>query len=288
MVPAARARRLSFLSLVGALLAWSGLPRCGVLFQEAEIEGGGARQMARKVKAVRAIARFLSQQLPNEVGNSFDSNAIAESYGTSAMHHWVDRAGAAASAERLEAELMGMKIGRKAGTERRRWAMHARRLARQRQLQNRQSRPENGMLHWADRPAAIASPQHLEEQLASMTIGGLSGVEGRRGAARLRRLARERAQRGERFHRFAPDASVKAKAAPAASATPWRRKVALASSQYDTNAIGESFRGASSGGDLAREDAQHVEQELVALKIGGEAGTEGRRQAMRLRRMQRQ
>merc|ERR1719383_290701 len=106
------------------------------------------------------------------------------------MNRRVDHAGLSTS-EQLENDLMSMKTGGKASEDPRRLAMQARRLAKQQELEQREEDHENSMLRWADRPAAIASPQQLEEDLTKMQIGHVGGLEGHRGAMRLQRLARE-------------------------------------------------------------------------------------------------
>eukprot|EP00418_Pyrodinium_bahamense_P095825 CAMPEP_0179036670 /NCGR_PEP_ID=MMETSP0796-20121207/13735_1 /TAXON_ID=73915 /ORGANISM="Pyrodinium bahamense, Strain pbaha01" /LENGTH=218 /DNA_ID=CAMNT_0020732959 /DNA_START=69 /DNA_END=725 /DNA_ORIENTATION=+ len=164
--------------------------------RDPEVERGGGSRTAHKARSVGLLARFLSQHPAPEVGNSYDANAIGEFWGTSAMGHRVDRAGAAASAERLEAELRSMKIGCKSSTDTRRMAMQAKRVMRERELQTRRWRPENGMLHWMDRPAALESPNLLEEELTAIKIGGLAGDKGQRQAMRMRRMARMRELEG--------------------------------------------------------------------------------------------
>jgi len=159
-------------------------------FRESTVEGGGAEGTARKVMAMHALVRFLRQLPSRPVGNSFDTNAMGESWSGSPMNRWVDHTGPSTS-EQLEEKLMSMKIGGKTSKDPRRLAMQARRLARQQELEQRIQEYENTMLRWADRPAAIASPSQLEEELTKMEIGHIGGLEGRRGAMRLERLARE-------------------------------------------------------------------------------------------------
>lgn len=291
-----RTRRVCALAALGALGAtWGGLPRCVVQFKEPEIEGGGAARTARQARALRAVARHMAQHRAGEVvGSAFDTNAIGEAWGSSAMNHWVDRAGASSSAERLEEELMAMKIGRMASTVGRRQAMRAQRLERQRELLLEESpRPGDAMLHWADRPSAIESPESLEEELVSMRIGGHSGMDGPREAMRLRRLARQRELAGQAVNlrvSLALPAFGQAggrMARPQAEAAPRLHGPTLMSSQYDTNALHESFQ-VSSAGDAAPGIEERLERELESMKIGGVRGTEGKRQAMRLRRAARQ
>uniref|UniRef100_A0A7S4QZB2 Uncharacterized protein n=1 Tax=Alexandrium monilatum TaxID=311494 RepID=A0A7S4QZB2_9DINO len=280
-----RAHRACVLAAIaGGWAAWF-QPHCNVIFWDPEVEGGGAARTARKVRSLRAVVRFLSQHPAQAVGHSYDTNAIGETWGKSAMHHWVNRAGADSDAELLEKELMSMKIGRKAGTSSRRMAMHAKRLMRERELRTRRMRPENAMMHWADRPAAVESPDLLEEELAALKIGGRSGTAGSRGAMRLRRLARMRelrgapAVRGPRLDMKLPAAQ---KAAESRSTVP--RGLTLASSSYDSNALSESYQAAA--GETAQERADHLEEDLNSLQItrrGGPAA-ERRRAAMRQRR----
>lgn len=257
-------------------------PRASVRFWEAEVEGGGAARTARKARSLLTLARVLSEHRADAVGHSYDTNAIGESWGSSAMGHWLDRAGAAASMERLEEELAEMKIGRRDGRDLRRAAMRLKRLQGQ---QARRERPENGMLHWADRPSALESPELLEEQLASMRIGGVSATEGRRRAAALQRRARLQRLEGAR----APGPS-EAAAQPARKAlSPARRPQGpvLASSHFDINAVGEVFQAASAG-EAGQERTDLMEGKLRSVEIGRRRSPESQRHraAMRQRRWQ--
>jgi len=281
----ARVRRACALAaILGGLAAWF-KPPCAVIFPDPEVEGGGAARTARKVRSLRAVVHFMLQHPAQAVGNSYDTNAMGETWGSSAMHHWVDRAGADSSAELLEKELMSMEIGRKARTDPRRMAMRMKRMTRQQELKNRPSRHENGMLHWADRPAAIESPERLEEELSTMKIGGLSGLEGPRGVMRMRRLARMHELRGAAAKKGPRAGTRQAAVQKAQSRSKMPRGLTLASSTFDSNAVGESFQ-ASSAGETAQERSGRLEQELGSMEIGRRAGPEAerRRAAMRQRR----
>mmetsp|Transcript_74899 Transcript_74899/g.173626 ORF Transcript_74899/g.173626 Transcript_74899/m.173626 type:complete len:266 (+) Transcript_74899:44-841(+) len=254
-----RARCALLAALAGALA----LGVCGpstVLFRDPEVEGGGAARTARKVRAVQACARFIAQHHAEAVGHNYDTNAMGESWGVSAMSHWVDRA--AAPAERLEKELVAMRIGRCKGTHGHRGAMLHKRELRQRELLRQRRHPKaesgNAMLHWADRPAALESPAILERELAAMTVGRVAGNEGARQLMRLRRLARARELAGRRASK-----SV----APPPRGPPAPGGLAVTSSHYDTNALAEGFR-ARSAGEPAWEHAQRLEQELADMEIG--------------------
>lgn len=140
--------------------------------------------------ALRTVLGFLAENSGKmTVGRQFDTNAIGESWAGAAMHHWVDRAGGAALGQDLERQLMALEIGGKTGRDGRRLAAQELRLARDREALAAPAAPEDGMVHWADRPAAIKSPEQLEQQLVETAVGGLAGAEGRRLAMRAQRLA---------------------------------------------------------------------------------------------------
>jgi len=189
----ARSRRggICALAALGTLAVWfQQSPRCAVFSHlDAEVEGGGAVRTARKVKALRETLKFMKQHSGQRMyGSEFDTNAIGESWVRSAMGHWVDRAGAPSTAERLEGELMALKIGRRTNSQRQ--AMRMKRMARQRELLSRVTKPVNAMLHWTDRPAGMSAEQ-LEDELVATKIGGRLGHEGPRAAMRSLRADRE-------------------------------------------------------------------------------------------------
>mmetsp|Transcript_102664 Transcript_102664/g.198997 ORF Transcript_102664/g.198997 Transcript_102664/m.198997 type:complete len:227 (-) Transcript_102664:274-954(-) len=182
---------IATLSVVAGTWLWKA-PLQVVPVREPSIEAGEVECIARQAMAMHALIRILRRYHSVHAGNSYDANAMCESWRGSPMNCWVDHAGPFSS-ERLENELMSMRIGGKTGTHPQRLAMQARRLAKQRELEKKEKQHANAMLHWADHPAAIISPTQLEEELTAMEIGHVGGLEGRRGAMRLQRLARQHA-----------------------------------------------------------------------------------------------
>jgi len=161
----------------------------------------------RKSKSSRAVAEYFSQGFGQEwYGNQYDTNAIGESFRGTAMRHWVDRAGADASADLLEEELMSLSIARRPGHDKRRLAMHQRRLQQQlelkaQQLSARQQQQQSSggfqvLSSSSYDPSAVGEAFHsnrvgkqvrLESELDGMVIGRKSSLEGRRLAMRQRR-----------------------------------------------------------------------------------------------------
>jgi len=171
--------------------------RCTVLSQDVRTMSGCAVSVGGVLSNLAALQRILhkiSESVPDKHGVSVNRD---QSWQGAAMHHWVDRAGATASAESLEAELQSLQIGRKPVSDPKRSAMKMRRLERQASLERKRQEPrmqnsDTGMKHWVDRAGAVDPPAKLESELMSLKIGGRSGDDERRKAMHLKRVAREK------------------------------------------------------------------------------------------------
>jgi len=139
------------------------------------------------------------------------------------------------------------------------------------------------MYIWVDRAGAAAEPAaKLEEELASLKIGGISGREGRREASRLQRLARQSKK----------DVAMRSAASNARLAKPLKQVgLALHSRHFDVNAMKEawsSFAGARTEPKETLETTATLENQLASMEIGGRSISEGKRAEARKRRAEKQ
>lgn len=152
----------------------------------------------------------------NWSSNNFDTNAFGESWRSASMHQWKPRTSSIKvdeSADNLERELMATRIGGRAGSQKRRLAMHRKRLARTQLLEARRHEKQQAWKkvpsHRAPMlasvgydPLALAerfgrmgrfSPrkqaEDLEQELQGTVIGHRSSSEGHRRAMQLKRMA---------------------------------------------------------------------------------------------------
>eukprot|EP00929_Paragymnodinium_shiwhaense_P013988 TRINITY_DN121842_c0_g1_i1.p1 TRINITY_DN121842_c0_g1~~TRINITY_DN121842_c0_g1_i1.p1 ORF type:complete len:193 (+),score=57.41 TRINITY_DN121842_c0_g1_i1:61-639(+) len=102
-----------------------------------------------------------------------------------------------------------------------------------------------GSESWLHKPSTQATVKNLEQELMAMKIGGLAGSEGRRAAMHERRMKKEREM---------------AKRRPEDDMLHMANRVAYQSSN-------------------------HLEEDLMSMKIGGVDSTEGRRWEMHQRRV---
>jgi len=183
---------------------------CAILSNDLETQ-----KKVRKGSSHRRLTHRSGQMLRS---SQYDTNAIGESWKNTAMHVWADRTGsAAAPAAKLEEKLVAMKIGGVSGREGHREASRLQRLARQRAkdaAKQSTSQAHHSTFLCRGDDVALPSKQHdvnaiakswvcsftrgmepseLEDQLASMKIGGLSITEGKREVARRQRADKQQA-----------------------------------------------------------------------------------------------
>lgn len=173
-------------AVLTAAAPWAALPQCMVSQGGTEVD-------------TEMVAAPYMPMPRRHVGGMYDTNAIGESFhSTTAMHHWVDRAGAPEVAEQLEKELNGQRIGGLKSNQGHRLQMRMQRQAAMAVAQQGGPRAQPPGQH---APRKQALPGHRGNVLFSKEYDAAAIGEGWRGRRDAKQLEEEFAEfkKGRRF-----------------------------------------------------------------------------------------